>query len=495
MANPILNYTYTDANGEIRPTAAVSRELLRRQKGYEADTSFDDTIKYFGLSDKSPESVIESSAQLNEIEVPSAATRYKNDILDKIATGDNEYYNNAASMERPEYESQYDSHINELVDKILNGEKFSYDINGDAVYQQYKSEYERSAKKAADNAMAGASMASGGYANSYAEAAAQQAYNSEMQSLGEMIPEFEAQAYGRYMDEKNDQYNQLSTLMSAENMEYGKHRDEVADFYADRDYELGMGDRYQNDLYNQFDVYQTVEDSDFNKEMTLEDFAFNREKYENDKAYQDAVAAAELGDFSMLGDYLGIDTTEAEKWFDVVRATEMYSATGMISFLKEAGLDTTELEANLSDEKFYNKLTTALAIYEATGDPSKLKELGIDTSYSDQLLKYSLVAAKNSANGSSGSGGSGRSGGGGRSSGYSGGNGSGYNSGGFSGNSTTDYWINQRLTEKQLNNYNEHRNSSVTLEAFAGDQLARALLMGEINKEEFNYLYDHFGIE
>lgn len=490
--------TTVDEKGNLKPTAATARELLRRQNGYDADKSFDETLKYFGYDDNTdPNSVLNTSADLPEdnpvtggftstaVSDKSDVSDLKSQVIDKIASGENSYYNTADVMEKPEYESQYSDKINDLVDKILNGEKFEYDLNADAVYQQYKDEYARSAKRSADNAMNSAMSASGGYANSYAQAAAQQAYNAEMQNLGEMVPEFEAQAYDRYADEKQEQYNQLSVLQNSESTDYSKFRDEVSDFYADRDYQLGMGDRYNQDLYNQANLYQTVEDSDFNKEMTLEEFAFNKEQYANDKAYQDAAAAAELGDFSKMSEYLGIDTTEAKQWYDVTKAAEMYSATGMISFLKDAGLDTTELEADLSDEKFYNSLTTALAIYEATGDPSKLKELGIDTSYSDQLLNYSLVAAKNSANGSSGSGGSGSS--------NSSDNIS-NDSDDFSGNSTTDYWINQRLTEKQLNNYNSHNNTSKTLKEFVSYELKKAHQRGEISTEELEYLYDYFGV-
>lgn len=422
MAGNLL-YTYTDENGVIRPTAAVARELSRRQKGYEADESFNETIDYFGYSQlEDPKKIINTAASMQKVEDKSPAEKYKVKVLDEIAAGKNEYYDKAEAMEKPEYEGKYDGQIQSLVDKIVNGEKFTYDISGDTAYQQYKSEYERNAKKSSENAMAAGMAASGGYGNSYAQTAAQQAYNNEMQSLGEMIPEFEANAYGRYVDERAEDYNQLSTMLSLDNQDYGRYRDNVSDYYTDKEHMLSMGDRYNDSLYNKFNVYQTVEDSEFNKEMTLEEFALNKEKYANDKAYQDAMTAAEIGDFSKMGEYLGIDTSEAQKWYEISRAAEMYSATGMLSFLQNAGLDTTQLEENLENEKWYNKLTIALSIYEATGDPAKLNELGISTEYSDQLLKYSLIAAKNSAEGSSGSGGSGRTSGGGGSYYSSGGN-------------------------------------------------------------------------
>ena len=395
MASPTINYTYTDKNGVVRPTAAVAREKYRRENGYEADHSFDTTFEYFGYNDKTDsQNILNTAAQLDNNKAPSISDM-KSNVIDKIVSGENSYYEDANNMEKPEYQSQYDAKIGDLMDKILNGEKFSYDIDGDAVYQQYRNIYERNAENSAQNAMGNAMAASGGYANSYAEAAAQQAYNAEMQNVGEMIPEFQAQAYSRFADDRQNDYNQLSMLMNAENMDYGKYRDEVADYNTERDYLLGMGDREQQDMYNQFNMFQS-----------LEEFAFNKEQYYNDQEYQKAVAAANVGDYSLLGDYLGVDTSEAQKWHNITRAAELYSATGMISFLKDAGLDTTELEANLQDEKYATRLTTALAIYEATGDPSKLHDLGIDTSYSDEMLKYAAAKARSSGSGGGNSSGS-----------------------------------------------------------------------------------------
>ena len=537
----------------------------------------------------------------------SQYTEQQTALLQQILSGQNKHYDVADAMEKPEYESAYGADIEKLLDTILNGSDFKYDINADAAYQQYRDIYERSAKKSANDTMSGAMLASGGYSNSYAQAAAQQAYNAQMQDVGAAIADYEANAYNRFLTERQDDYSKLSSLMSAEDMSYGQYRDSVADYYTDRDYQLAMGDRYADELRTQYGAISDAEARDYgrfqdslsqfntdrdyqlamgdryadelrtqygaisdaeardygrfqdslsqfntdrdyqlamgdryadelrtqygvvsdaeakdygrfqdslsqfnadrdyqlsmgdryandlynqaNLYQSIEDFKFKKEQYANDSEYQKAVAAAELGDYSLLGNYLGVDTTEAQKFHNITQAAELYSATGMISFLKNAGLDTTELEAKMKDETFYNKLTTGLAIYEATGDSSQLKALGVNTTYSDKLLNYSLIAAQKDANGSSGSG--------------EGGEKSNKGSDGdiikpkskFSGNDTTDYWLSSRLTQKQVDNYNSRRNSSISLESYAGDQLALALVNGEINLDEFNYLCEHFGIK
>ena len=602
-------YVYADDNGKLRPTAATAREKLRREKGYEADHSFDEAFKMLGYDNSTSAATMLNSAA--EIDVTPTTSEKKDEVLDKVYSGKNSYYDSANQMVKPEYESQYDSQINDLmgqissgknsyydsanqmvrpeyerqydtqinslIDKILNGEKFAYDINADSVYQQYRDIYERNAKKSAQNVAGNTMAASGGYANSYAQAAAQQAYNSEMQNLGEMIPEFQAQAYSRFADERQNDYNQLSILrdadnaaygkyrdtvadyenernyllgmgdreqqerynqlnmyQSAENTDYSKYRDSVADYESERDYLLGMGDRERQDLYNQAGLYQNEEQMAFDKEAYEKDFDFkqeqfefekeayekdfglredqfefdkdvheddvtykeklfnfDKEKYENDKAYQNAVTAAEFGDYSLLGKYLGIDTSEAQKWHDITKSVELYNATGMISFLKDAGLDTTELESNMMDEKYAQKLSTALAIYEATGDASKLHELGVNTTYSDELLKYAAAAEKAKASGSSGSGGGAKS----SSSGKKTSSGSSASTSTFKGNETTSYWINNRLSEKAWKNYNSHRNTSISYAGYISDMISLAVAKGELTDAEKKFIFASFGIK
>lgn len=478
MAN-VAKGLYRDENGKVSATAALSREKLRREQGYTADASYDDAFSQMGWKNTSSTELLKNSAQLiespgtnksgvaqdaqsrvidkissgenpyydaaNDMSAPTYTSQYDstiNELISKILNGKNSYYDAADSMEKPAYESAYGDDISRLLDTILNGADFSYDINADAAYQQYKDIYERSAKKSSQDAMSDAMSASGGYANSYAQAAAQQAYNAQMQDVGAAIADYEANAYNRFLTERQDDYSKLSSLMSAEDMRYGQYRDSVSDYYADRDYQLAMGDRYADDLQTQYGVISDSESRDYGQYQdslsqfntdrdyqlamgdrysenlynqaalyqSIEEFEFNKEQYLNDSEYQKAVAAAELGDYSLLGNYLGIDTTEAQKFHNITQAAELYSATGMISFLKNAGLDTTDLEEQMQDEAFYNKLTTGLAIYEATGDSSQLKALGIDTAYSDKLLNYTLIAAQNDANGSTGSGGDGKKG-------------------------------------------------------------------------------------
>ena len=389
MANSNIAGTQRTADGKVIPSAALAREQYRRNRGEQADSSYDEAFSYFGHDDSTdPNLILRAAARLVDAPVYEAPDvgDLMTETVSEITSGDNPYYDKADEMTAPVYESRYDTEINSLVDRILGGEDFGYDAEGDALYQQYSRIYERNARQSAENSMAQAQAASGGYANSYAQAAAQQAYNAEMQELGEALPEFEAQAYERYADERADRYDTLSALMSAEESDYEKYRDSVSDFYADREYLTDMGDRYSDNLYNSAELLQS-----------LEEFYFDKEKYADDVEYKKATAAAETGDYSLLGEWLGIDTSEAEKWYSINRAAELFDTTEMLVWFDELGIDTSEIRAQMANEKFAEQLNLACTVYSETGDASMLNALGIDTDYQDEMLVYLLAQAKGKA--------------------------------------------------------------------------------------------------
>ena len=105
-----------------------------------------------------------------------------------------------------------DNQIAELLNQITSRQPFSYDMNGDALYQQYADIYQNNANLAMQNAMAQSAALTGGYGNSYAQAAGQQAYAQQMQNLNDVGMELYDRAYGEYQAEGQELYNQLATL-------------------------------------------------------------------------------------------------------------------------------------------------------------------------------------------------------------------------------------------------------------------------------------------
>ena len=131
------------------------------------------------------------------------------------------------------YSSQWQDQLNDILQKILNREPFSYDLNGDILYQQYKDHATTQGKMAMMDAMGQAAAMTGGHGNSYAQAVGQQAYQGHLQQLNDKVPELYQLALSQYNKEGDDMYNQASLMAGMEEQEYGRHRDELEDYYAE----------------------------------------------------------------------------------------------------------------------------------------------------------------------------------------------------------------------------------------------------------------------
>lgn len=158
-------------------------------------------------------------------------------------------YQNLLQNQPAAYQSSYSDRINGILDKILNREDFSYNVLSDPVYQQYKDQYTRLGQQAMQDTMANAATLTGGFGNSYASTAGNQAYQSYLQNLNDVIPSLQEAAYNRYMSEYDALYDRLAALESADNLDYQRHRDNVSDYYnnlanAQSNYDM----LYNNDL-------------------------------------------------------------------------------------------------------------------------------------------------------------------------------------------------------------------------------------------------------
>ncbi len=131
------------------------------------------------------------------------------------------------------YQSRWDDELTSLYDQIRNRKKFSYDMGTDPLYQQYREQYQRLGRLAMQDTMGQAAALTGGYGSTYGEQVGQQAYNAYLQNLNDIVPQLQQQAYQRYQDEGTDLYNQYSLVKGREDMDYGRYRDTVSDYYSD----------------------------------------------------------------------------------------------------------------------------------------------------------------------------------------------------------------------------------------------------------------------
>lgn len=145
------------------------------------------------------------------------------------------------------YQSPYQAQIEKLYEQATTARKpFSYDPSADPIYRMYRARYTQSAKQAMKDTMAEAASLTGGYGNSYAQAAAQQAYDQRMQGLNDALPELYDQAYQRYQAEGDELLRQLALAQQMDQTAYGRYQDQLNDYYNRLDAERALA----NDMYN-----------------------------------------------------------------------------------------------------------------------------------------------------------------------------------------------------------------------------------------------------
>jgi hypothetical protein len=114
----------------------------------------------------------------------------------------------------------------DAADKYLNREKFQYDVNEDALYHQYKDLYTMQGQQAMVDTMGQAATLTGGYGNSYAQTAGQQAYQGHIQKLGEVVPELYQLALDKYKMEGDQARDRASFLAQMDDRDYSRWESE-----------------------------------------------------------------------------------------------------------------------------------------------------------------------------------------------------------------------------------------------------------------------------
>ena len=148
-----------------------------------------------------------------------------------------------------EYKSQWYNQLQQSLDAILGRKDFRYDLNGDALYQQYKEQYQNLGQQAMMDTMGQAAALTGGYGNSYASTAGNQAYQQYLQGLNDKIPELAALARQNYDKDTQAMYDRANLLNAMENQDYGRWSDQYNRWDAERQY-----------LYN---IYNNERDYDY----------------------------------------------------------------------------------------------------------------------------------------------------------------------------------------------------------------------------------------
>ena len=157
-----------------------------------------------------------------------------------------------ATAKPVDYTSKWQPQIDSTVDSILNRKDFQYDVNADALYKQYKDRYVDLGQKAMMDTMGQAAKLTGGYGNSYAQMAGQQAYQSYLQGLTDKIPELYQLAYDRYNQQGADLYQRYGLLNTQEQNAFNQWQNAYNRWLAEREYASGRYDTERGYDYGQY---------------------------------------------------------------------------------------------------------------------------------------------------------------------------------------------------------------------------------------------------
>ena len=182
----------------------------------------------------------------------------------------------------------YGKGMDEALQKVLNRDKFQYDINGDALYQQYKDRYIQQGKQAMMDTVGQAAALTGGYGNSYAQKAGQQAYQGYLQGLNDKVPELYQMAMERYNQEGTDLLNKYGLMSDQYAKEYSRYRDSVGDWRAQRDY---LATLYNNERSFDYTGYRDrVADEQWQKNFDEALRQYNENLAEQKRQYNESLA-------------------------------------------------------------------------------------------------------------------------------------------------------------------------------------------------------------
>lgn len=155
------------------------------------------------------------------------------------------YENKVNKLVKKGFKNPYQKQLNDITKRIGNS-KFEYDLNKDAIYEQYKNQYQQQGEVASQQAQAEATALSGGFANSYAQTAGQQAYNSYITQLQSIVPQLYQQARSDYETNLANLYNQANLYSGLSEQAFNKWNANLQQASANRDYYYNKANNYKN---------------------------------------------------------------------------------------------------------------------------------------------------------------------------------------------------------------------------------------------------------
>ena len=228
------------------------------------------------------------------------------------------------------FESKYGTQLDSIMQQILNPEKFKYDFNGDELFKYYADLYSQNGRQASMDAIGQASALTGGYGNSYAEQVGNQAYDEWMRSLYDKGMDLRDRAYQQYQDNIANQYNMYNVLANADQQDYDRYRDQIADWQNERGYYTDLWNNERNFDYGQYSDQRNFDYNVFSDQRNFdeqvrqfnENLNWDQMSTQQKYAYDTAMSMLQYGvmpSADMLAQ-AGISGADAQALFNAMQA-------------------------------------------------------------------------------------------------------------------------------------------------------------------------------
>lgn len=182
--------------------------------------------------------------------------------------------------------TKYGEQLDSLVQDILNRPAFQYKVEEDALFQQMLASSKKEGEKAMEDTIARSSALTGGYGNSWAQTAGQQAYDQYLQGAYDQLPQYYQLALNAHQMESDELAKKYSLLSTEDQKEFDRLMSEIGLAY-DAYQTLSAEDRAKyEDSIGIAQQLAAMMSSDYWNQLTAD---FQKEQFEYQKQ-QDAIA-------------------------------------------------------------------------------------------------------------------------------------------------------------------------------------------------------------
>lgn len=147
-----------------------------------------------------------------------------------------------------QHDSAWEDTVNATVRNLQN-RKFEWSPETDPMVKYYEDAYRREGERAMKDTLGAVAATTGGIPSSYATAAAAQQRNYYAQQMADKYPDLYQQAFDRFMQEYDREYQMLDAYMRLDDTDYNRWSDQQE---RDRNARLDLADAEQRAFDNQY---------------------------------------------------------------------------------------------------------------------------------------------------------------------------------------------------------------------------------------------------